>query len=192
MPSWFNTWTSTSTSMSTGFNEHVVVRGLWGRAVRSRWDVGSRHLLRGSRCPAAKACPCERVAPCAGETSLWGLLGVPHIPPGAKWCQMHQPTRLLLDTKVVHASFKWQNTHGRCTVSFLPISNRDSDISQMTFAMAVGVCCSWVFEVLSIGRLDDWMNRQGHSNKLPSSQTNHSMDMRRNHFWFSSQNFTVF
>ena len=57
MPSWFNTCTSTSTSMSTGFNEHVVVRGLWGRAVRSRWDVGSRHLLRGSRCPAAKACP---------------------------------------------------------------------------------------------------------------------------------------
>ena len=38
----------------------------------------------------------------------------------------------------------------------------------------------------------DWMNRQGHSNKLPSSKTNHSMDMRRNHFWFSSQNFNVF
>ena len=45
-------------------------------------------------------------------------------------------------------------------VSFLSISNRDSDISQIPFAMATGVCCSKEFQVQSIGWIDSRTNSQ--------------------------------
>lgn len=109
---------------------------------------------------------------------------------------MHQPVMLLLDSKGAHASWKGQiliasalGQRSSWSMSFPSYKNNtlphrslscQSPTEIQTFHDIRHGCRSLLQR--STWSLVDQMNR--HSNKLPSSKTNHSMDTRRNHFWF--------